>query len=100
MGMVAGAAIDAAASDGGGFGMVGGAFRGPDGLRSEIRAARALTDRRFGVGFISHLSETDELATAALKEGVDVIGHSFTDPTPFIAPTHDAGAVLLCQVRT
>jgi nitronate monooxygenase len=36
----------------------------------------------------------------ALEQGVEVIGHSFADPTPFVAPTHDAGALLLCQVRT
>jgi nitronate monooxygenase len=100
MGMVAGARLAAAVSDGGGLGMIGGALRGPDGLRSEIRAARALTERRVGVGFISHLPEADELATVALDEGVDVIAHSFADPRPFVAATHDAGALLLCQVRT
>jgi nitronate monooxygenase len=55
MGMVAGAALAAAVSDGGGLGMIGGSFRGPDGLRSEVRAARSLTDRRVGVGFIAPL---------------------------------------------
>ncbi len=100
MGMVAGARLAAAVSAGGGLGLIGGAFREPDGLRAEIRAAGELTDRRVGVGFITHLAETGELAAAALAAGVGVIAHSFADPTPFVAPAHDTGALVLCQVRT
>jgi nitronate monooxygenase len=36
----------------------------------------------------------------ALNEGVPVIAHSFADPTPFVASTHDASALVLCQVCT
>ena len=36
----------------------------------------------------------------ALREGVRVIAHSFADPTPFVDAAHDAGAIVLCQVRT
>jgi nitronate monooxygenase len=100
MGMVAGAPLAAAVSGSGGLGLIGGAFRDPDGLRAEIRAARALSERRVGVGFISHLEETHELARAALDEGITVVAHSFADPTPFVAPAHDQGALVLCQVRT
>src|SRR5262245_15054035 len=100
MALVAGAQLAAAVSAGGGFGLIGGGFRDREGLQSEIRRARALTDRPVGVGFISHLPEVDELATVALEEGIPVVAHSFADPTPFIAPAHDAGALVLCQVRT
>jgi nitronate monooxygenase len=100
MGMVAGAGLAAAVSAGGGLGLIGGAFRDPDGVRAELRAAKDLTDRPVGIGFISHLDETADLAAAALAEGVRVIAHSFADPTPFVAPAHDAGALVLCQVRT
>jgi nitronate monooxygenase len=100
MGIVAGASLAAAVSGSGGLGLIGGAFRDPDGLRAELRAARELTDRRVGVGFISHRDETHVLAPVALDEGIPVIAHSFADPTPFVAPAHDAGALVLCQVRT
>ena len=100
MAMVAGASLAAAVSDAGGLGLIGGAFRGTEGLRAEIRAARALSDRRIGVGFISHRAEVHELAPVALDEGITVVAHSFADPTPFVAPAHDAGALVLCQVRT
>ncbi|HEY7072857.1 MAG TPA: nitronate monooxygenase family protein [Acidimicrobiales bacterium] len=100
MAMVAGAPLAAAVSAGGGLGMIGGAFRGVDGLRAEIRAARGLTEQKVGVGFISHRVEAQELADVALDEGIAVVAHSFADPTPFVGPAHDAGAVVLCQVRT
>jgi nitronate monooxygenase len=100
MGLVAGAPLAAAVSARGGLGMIGGAFRGPDGLRSEIRAAKTMTDPRVGVGFISHLPEAPNLATVAIDEGISVIAHSFADPTPFVSPAHDAGVLVLCQIRT
>jgi nitronate monooxygenase len=100
MAIVAGARLAAAVSEGGGLGMIGGAFRGVDGLRSEIRSARALTDHPTGVGFISHLEEADDLVAVALEEAVPIVAHSFADPTPFVGPAHEAGALVLSQVRT
>src|SRR5262245_18263452 len=100
MAIVARGRLAAGVSDGGGLGMIGAAFRGPEGLRAEIRAAREITDRRVGVGFILRLEEAAERHMVALDDGVSVIAHSFADPTPFVAPAHDAGALVLCQVRT
>jgi nitronate monooxygenase len=97
---VAGAQLAAAVSAAGGLGMIGAGFRSPEGLRSEIRTANELTPRRVGVGLISHLDEVHELARVALESGVGVIQHSFADPGPFVSPTHDAGALILCQVRS
>jgi len=48
------AELAAAVSGAGGFGMIGGTSTGgPDWLRAQIRAARARTDRPFGVGFMT-----------------------------------------------
>lgn len=93
--------LAAAVSDAGGFGMIGGST--PDGgswLREQIRIARSLTTRPFGVGFISSFPDTQELARVALDEGVAAINHSFSDPTPFVQPTHLAGAKVFAQVQT
>lgn len=95
------AELAAAVSEAGGLGMIGGT-RG-DGaawVRSQIRRARELTERPFGIGFISHLPGTAESQRTALEEGARIIAHSFTDPTPFMAEARAAGAVVLCQVRT
>ena len=96
--------LAAAVSEAGGFGMIGGTNPGgAEWLREQIRIARSLTSRPFGVGFISAFPDTQELARVALDEGVAAINHSFADPTPFVAddprgrrqalrPGADAGA--------
>jgi nitronate monooxygenase len=95
------AALAAAVSEAGGLGLIGGTtFGGAGWLRDEIRRARSLTDRPFGVGFISHIPGASDLMALALEEGVRVIAHSFADPTPFVPAAHDAGAIVLCQVRS
>jgi nitronate monooxygenase len=95
------ASLAAAVSEAGGLGLIGGTtMGGVDWLVEQIRAARELTDRPFGVGVISHLPNAGELMAAALREGVRVIAHSFADPAPFVDDAHAAGAVVLAQVRT
>jgi nitronate monooxygenase len=95
------AQLAAAVSEAGGLGLIGGTtIGGVDWLVGEIRRARELTDRPFGVGLISHFPNAGELMAAALRQGVRIIAHSFADPTPFVESAHDAGALVLCQVRT
>ena len=93
--------LAAAVSEAGGLGLIGGTTRaGAPWLVEQIRQARDLTDRPFGVGFISHLPGAAELMEVALDEGVKIIALSFADPTPFVGMARDAGALVLCQVRT
>jgi nitronate monooxygenase len=93
--------LAAAVSNGGGLGMIGGtAMGGEEWVVEQIRIARELTDRPFGIGFISHFPNSASLMQVALEEGVKIIAHSFADPAPFVPVAHDAGAVVLCQVRT
>ena len=93
--------LAAAVSEAGGFGMIGGTNAGgAEWLQEQIDLARSLTARPFGVGFISAFPDTEELARVALDAGVAAINHSFADPTPFVAPTHAAGAKLFVQVQT
>jgi nitronate monooxygenase len=93
--------LAAAVSEAGGLGLIGGTtVGGIEWLVGQIRRARELTERPVGVGVIGHLPNAAELVAAALQEGVRVIAHSFADPTPLAQPVHDAGALLLCQVRT
>ena len=64
------AELAAAVSEAGGLGLIGGTTReGVPWLVSQIRRARELTDRPFGVGFISHFPGAAELMVAALDEG-------------------------------
>ncbi|HEY5173899.1 MAG TPA: nitronate monooxygenase [Acidimicrobiia bacterium] len=93
--------LAAAVSNAGGLGLIGGTtIGGAEWLADQIRIARELTDRPFAVGFISHLPGAAELMAVALHEGVRIIAHSFADPTPFVQTAHEAGALVLCQIRT
>jgi nitronate monooxygenase len=93
--------LAAAVSNGGGLGMIGGTTAGgARWLVDEIHRARDLTDRPFGVGLLSQRPGAAQLMDAALAEGVRIVAHSFADPTPFVATARDAGALVLCQVRS
>ena len=93
--------LAAAVSNAGGLGLIGGTTHdGAPWLVDQIGAARELTDRPFGVGFINHFPGSAELMAVALTEGVKIIALSFADPTPFVPAAHAAGALVLCQVRT
>jgi nitronate monooxygenase len=97
----AGAALAAAVSEAGGFGMIGGTSGGgPDWLRTQIRVARQHTARPFGVGFISSFPDIDDLVQVALDERVAAINHSFADPTPYVGAAHASGVNVFAQVQT
>ena len=101
MGGTATATLAAAVSNAGGFGMIGGTSGGgPDWLRGQIRAARALTERPFGVGFVSSFPNIDDLVQVALDEQVAVINHSFADPTPYVAAAKARGVRIFAQVQS
>jgi nitronate monooxygenase len=93
--------LAAAVSEAGGFGMIGGTNSvGPSWLREQIAIARSLTDRPFGVGFISCFPDIDDLMQVAVDERVAAINHSFADPAPFVEPAHQAGIKVFAMVQT
>jgi nitronate monooxygenase len=101
MGGTATAALAAAVSAAGGFGMIGGTSPGgADWLRAQIRAVRAHTARPFGVGFISSFPHVDDLVQVALDARVAAINHSFADPQPYVAAAHAAGVKVFAQIQT
>lgn len=101
MGGSATADLAAAVSAAGGLGLIGGTTPGgPVWLRDQIRRVRERTDRPFGVGFISSFPGLDDLVRVALEERVAVISHSFADPTPYVAPAHATGVMVVAQVQT
>jgi nitronate monooxygenase len=102
MGMHSSSGIAAAVSNAGALGLFGAVSAGgPDWLRAEIRKTRELTDRPFGVGFITHLFEVfPTLLDVALEEKVPVVTFSFQDPAKFAAQAKNAGAKVICQVQS
>ncbi len=100
-GGVAGARLAAAVSAAGGLGLIGGTtVGGSTWLVEQVLLARAVTSRPVGVGLISHLPSVAVLSSTVVELGVRIVCHSFADPTPFVTPLHDAGALVMCQVRS
>src|SRR6266536_4144146 len=100
-GGIAAAELAAAVSEAGGFGLIGAMTTGgPDWLRAQIHQVRELTNKPFGVGFISSFPGLDEFVQVALEERVTAVSHSFADPTPYVSPAHAAGVKVIAQVQT
>jgi nitronate monooxygenase len=100
-------ALAAAVSNAGGLGSLGGAWLGPDPLRDEIRATRALTDAPFMVNLFAwpqpdaapdaHPSLDAQLAVV-VEERVPVF--SFTFGIPELDAVRDAGSTIVGTATT
>src|SRR5262245_51855328 len=90
-----------AVSAAGGLGLFGASGSGGvDWVKEQVAIARGLTDRPFGVGFITHrLDGHIDRLEAALDLGVPVIAFSFADPRPYIQRCQAAGAKTIAQVQ-
>lgn len=100
-GVVAGGRLAAAVSAAGGLGLIGASTPlGNDWLRAQVELVRSLTDKPFGVGFISHLPTVNALSETARELRVRIVCHSFVDPAPFMPALRDAGAIVISQVGT
>lgn len=94
----------AAACNAGAIGFITAAtFPSPEDFRAEIRKARQLTNRPFGVN-ISMLpslvpeEQTERLFTIAVEEGVPVVETSGRNPEPYVARLKDAGMKIIHKV--
>jgi nitronate monooxygenase len=97
MGDVAGGALAAAVSNGGGLGLVGGGHGDRSWLERELAIAAGSTDRPWRVGFLSWALEVETLQWT-LEHEPTAIMLSFGDPSPFAASVRDAGTTLIIQV--
>lgn len=99
MGGVAGGALTAAVSEGGGLGLLG-AGRGDEvWLERECALARAATSKPWGIGFLAW-GVTASVVDAAIDQSPAAIMLSFGDPGPFAEAIVNAGIPLMVQVTT
>ena len=91
-----------AVSNSGGFGMLGmgSTVPDPEWLDFQIKRMRDITANPFGVGFITSVDGIDDLVKVAIENKVDLIGHSFSDPSPYIPDAKKAGIKVVAQVQT
>jgi NAD(P)H-dependent flavin oxidoreductase YrpB (nitropropane dioxygenase family) len=87
-------ALAGAVSNAGGLGMMAITWMTLDEIREAIAAARAITDRPFGVNVIIDRSDEpqDERVEVALAAGAPVVSFFWGDPAPFVDRVHAAGA--------
>jgi nitronate monooxygenase len=97
MGMIAGGALAAAVSSGGGLGLVGAASGEAEWIDRELGLVAQRTNRPWGVGFLSW-STTKAMVSRALEFRPHALLLAFGDPTPFAALAHDARIPLIIQV--
>ena len=81
----------AAVSNAGALGLIGSGGMDADALRAEIRAARAATDKPFGVNLMLMNPHIDELAKVVVEEGVQVVTTGAGNPGKYVPAWKEAG---------
>ena len=91
MANIATGAFAAAVSNAGAMGLVGAGGMDAEALRAEIRAAKAATDKPFGVNLMLMNPHIDELARVVVEEGVSLVTTGAGNPGKYIPAWKAAG---------
>ena len=81
----------AAVSNAGALGLVAGGGLDAEALRTEIRDAKAATDKPFGVNLMLMNPHIDELAKVVVEEGVQVVTTGAGNPGKYVPAWKEAG---------
>lgn len=98
MAWTATAELAAAVSNAGGLGIIGAGHMPTDILRQEIRNAKELTDKPFGVNLMLLTPHIDELVDMVLEEGVHAVTTGAGNPGKYMADLKDKGIKVLTVV--
>jgi enoyl-[acyl-carrier protein] reductase II len=91
MAWIADGKLAAAVSEGGGLGIIAAGNAPADYVREQIRLARSLTDRPFGVNIMLMSPFADEVAQTAAEEKVAVVTTGAGNPSKYMQLWLDAG---------
>jgi enoyl-[acyl-carrier protein] reductase II len=100
MAWVATAELAAAVSNAGGLGLIGAGHMPPDPLRAEIRKAKTLTDRPFGVNIMLMSPFVKEVMEVVLAERVPVITTGAGNPGEYIPALKEIGTKVIPVVAS
>ncbi len=92
--------LAAAVSDAGGLGLIGGANAPGEVVRDEIRKAKALTDKVFGVNIMLLSPYAPDIAKIVVKEGVKVVTTGAGSPEKYMAMWKEAGIKVIPVVAS
>ena len=83
--------LAAAVSEAGGLGLIGAANAPAEWVREEIRKAKELTDKPFGVNIMLMSPYADDVAKVVAEEGVKVVTTGAGNPGKYLASWKEAG---------
>ncbi len=98
MAWTATAELAAAVSNAGGIGIIGAGHMPTDVLRAEIRRAKELTDKPFGVNLMLLTPHIDELVEMVIEERVHAVTTGAGNPGKYMAALKGAGIKVLTVV--
>ena len=100
MAWIADARLAAAVSNAGGLGLISSVLGGPEAVRAEIRKAKALTDKPFGVNIMLAAPDAAEVADLVVDEGVQIVTTGAGSPAPYMAKWLEAGIKVIPVVAS
>ncbi|NLH02251.1 MAG: enoyl-[acyl-carrier-protein] reductase FabK [Clostridiales bacterium] len=100
MAWVADAKLAAAVSEGGGLGIIGAGSSPAEYVREQIRLARTLTKKPFGVNIMLLSPFADDVAVAAAEEKVDVVTTGAGNPAQYMERWLSAGIKVIPVVAS
>ena len=84
----------------GGFGLIGAASAPPEIVREEIRKAKELTDKPFGVNIMLLNPNADEVAKIVVEEGIQAVTTGAGNPEKYMPMWKEAGVKVIPVVAS
>lgn len=100
MAWVSDSSLAAAVSNAGGLGIIAGANAPANLIREEIKKAKELTDKPFGVNIMLLSENADELSEMVIEEGVKVVTTGAGNPGKYIEKWKKAGIKVIPVVAS
>ena len=91
MAWIADARLAAAVSNAGGLGLISSINAGTEAVRAEIRKARELTSKPFGVNIMLAAPNAAEIASLVVEEGIGIVTTGAGSPAPYMEQWLAAG---------
>ena len=92
--------LAAAVSEAGGLGLIGGANAPVEVVRNEIREARKLTSKPFGVNVMLMSPHAEDIAKVVVEEGIKVVTTGAGSPEKYMKMWKEAGIVVIPVVAS
>lgn len=100
MAWIADAELASAVSNAGGLGLIAAMNSSGEQLREQIRKAKELTDKPFGVNLMLMSPYIDEAVSVVCEEGIKVVTTGAGNPAKYMEQLKSAGVKVICVVAS